>query len=219
MNKKIVGILVCMLMIAVAVLPATGIMTISNTKPVESSFSSDTELEQEAKDSLEKNEPYEKPMPAATKTGHLSIPAAAFTPRNNDIYVKNYGHDLTGEGSFVAPVYLPHGATVTNLTYYWRNEIAASARAHLSRNYMNGTADELANVWIDGAVHGNGVSWTNNIDFAEINNSLYSYFLELGICPEMGVYGFKIEYTYTTGGSSEDMAGIEESLESNVAVR
>ena len=222
MNKKIVGILICTLLIAVAVIPATSLMTISNKKPVESSLSSDIELEQKAKSS-QKNEPIENdPLPEGTKTGHLSIPAAAFTPRDNDMYVKNIGHELTGDGFFVAPVYLPQGVTVTNLSYYWRNEMSASARSHLSRNYMDGTADELANVWIDGGVYGNGFTWTENIDFAEIDNSKYSYFIELGIglCEDerMYVYGFIIEYTYETGGSSEEMAGSEESQGFNVAV-
>jgi len=214
MKKKTVVILVCALLIAAAVLPAAGIINISNTKPAENSFDFDAASEREIS---EPDDP--EPEPTATKTGYLSIPAAAFTPRDNDMYVKNEGYQLTGEGFFIAPVYLPNGATVVNLTYYWRNEVSASARAHLSRNYMNGATDELANVWIDGSVQGYGVSWINTIDFAEIDNSRYSYFLELGIGSGMDVYGFKIEYTYKSGGSTEDTADIEESQVPNAAVR
>lgn len=196
MNKKIIGILVCMLVATVAVLPAAGIVKMGTTKN-----SSDNTLEREI------NEPAgHAPEPAtATKTSYLSIPAAAFTPRNNDMYVKNEGYYLTGEGFFVAPVYLPHGATVTNLSYYWKNEAPACTRLHLSRNYMDGTAEEMANTWIDGSIHGNGVTWTDRIDYAEIDNSLYSYFLEIGIGPDMFCYGVIIEYTYTSGDGSEDM--------------
>jgi hypothetical protein len=211
MNNKIVGILVCTLVAVVAVLPASGIMTIGNTKSVENSFSSDDALDREIS---ETDEPI--PEPAATKTDYLSIPAAAFTPRNNDMYVKNEAYYLTGEGFFVAPVHLPQGVTVTKLTYYWRNEAPASARIHLSRNYMDGTAEEMANTWINGSVHGNGVSWTDRIDYAEIDNSLYSYFLELGVGPDMRCYGVIIEYTHTNGGNSEGMAYSEENQVSNI---
>ena len=220
MNKKIIGMLVCMLLIAVAVLQATGIMTIRSNKLVDNSLSSDNELVQEAEEPIVKSEPDEtEPLPAGTKTGYLSIPAAAFTPRRNITYVKNLGYDLTGDDLFVAPVYLPQDSTVTNVTYYWRNSASASARAHLSRNNMDGTEDEMTNVWIDGGVSGNGFDWNNQIDFAEINNSKYSYFIELGVLSDMGVYGFIIEYTYKIGGSSEDTTFVEESLGSDVSAK
>jgi hypothetical protein len=206
MNSKMVGILVCMLVATVAVLPASGIFTMGATKKMESSFNSDDSLERKIS---EPNDPV--PEPATTEIDYLSIPAAAFTPRNNDMYVKNEGYYLTGEGFFVAPVYLPHGVTVTNLSYYWKNEAPACARLHLSRNYMDGTAEEMANTWISGNVHGNGFSWTDRIDYAEIDNSLYSYFLELGIGSDMRCYGVTIEYTHTSGGNSEDMVYSEES--------
>ena len=68
--KKIVGILVCMLVIAAAVLPVAGIMTINNTKKMESSFNSDDDIKQQREDSTEINELNENtPMPLATKTG------------------------------------------------------------------------------------------------------------------------------------------------------
>ncbi len=218
MKKKILGIFVCMLLIATAVLPASGIMTISTTKKVECSLSSDV-AEESSVEIVSKIEEQgdTTPRPAATKTGYLSIPAAAFTPRNNNTYVENYGYRLSGEVFFVAPVNLPHRATVTNLTYYWINEAPASARLHLSRSYMNGSIDEMANAWISGS--GNGSSWDDTIDYADIDNSLYSYYLEFFIGPDMGCYGVIIEYTYTSGVSLVSMDEGEENQVSNVAVR
>ena len=210
MIRKLVGILVSTLLIAAAVLPAVGIINISNNKPVNSYIDSNNVLEQEIEDSQGINEPDEPlPRPPCNKTGYLSIPAAAFTPRNNNTYIENKGYLLYGKDMFVAPVYLPHKATVTNITFYWINEATASFRLYLYRNHMNGITDEMALVWVLDS--GTGSSWTDEIDYADIDNSLYSYYLEIGIFQYMGCYGIIIEYTYTSGSSSVSMDEREES--------
>ena len=53
MKNKLVGIIVCMLLTAAAVLPAAGIINISNTKPADSYIDSDTMLKQDIEDSSE----------------------------------------------------------------------------------------------------------------------------------------------------------------------
>lgn len=217
MQKKIIGVFFSMLLTVAAVLPAAGIINISNTKPVDSYISSDTVLEQEIEDSSEIDEPDETvPMPHCTKTGYLSITAAAFTPRTNNSYVENDGYLLYGEDNFVAPVYLPHKATITNLTYYWINEAPASSLIYLYRNQMNGDVDEMAYAWCCG--EGTGSDWTDEIYYAEIDNSMYSYYVEISIIPGMGCYGVVIEYTYPKGSSSVSMYE-EESQVPNSIVR
>ena len=221
MKTKIIGILVCTLVTAAAVLPAAGIMNISNTKPANSYIDSDTVLEQGIEDSSEIDEPDNPaPMPRCTLTGYLSIPPAAFTPRNHDTYFENKGFILYGDDDdpeFVAPVYLPHGATVTNITYYWINEAPASFRLYLYRNHMNGITDEMALVWVLDS--GTGSSWTDEIDYADIDNSLYSYYIRTSLITDMGCYGVVIEYSYTRGSSSVSMDEGEESHALNAAVR
>ena len=214
MKKKFVGTLVCMLLITAAVLSATGIMINSSSNVADSYIDHKTLLDNEI------SEPAEPaPEPAVTKTGYLSIPAAAFNPKYNDVYYKNSGYHVTGQAYFVAPVYLPHGVTVKKMTYYWVNEVPASAWLFLSRNYMDGTTEDMANAWIDGGVTGNGNDTTDKIDYPEIDNSLYSYYLELCLDVGMGCYGVIIEYNYKCGSSSQDITEGEYSLVPNICNR
>jgi len=180
MQKKIIGVLISMLLTLAAVLPAAGIINISNTKSVDSYISSYAFIELEIEDSTEKNEPDNpEPLPHGTKIGYLSIPAAAFTPRTDNSYVENSGYLVYGDDNFVAPVYLPHKATVTNLTYYWINEAPASSILYFYRNQMNGSVDEMAYAWCCG--EGTGSDWTDEILYAEIDNSMNSYYIEISI--------------------------------------
>jgi len=216
MKKEIVGILVCTLLIAAAVLPVAGVMTIDKSKIKEKILGFDDAKVSSADDVI-------NPEPLATKTGYLSIPAAAFEVKSDSDTYTNLGYEVYGAGSksliFSAPVQLPHEATVTKVTFYWKDISLKDGSLKLMRNLMDGTTENMAEVTTVGN-SGVGSSYDDTIDYAEIDNSLYSYFLEMELFGEIvSSYGAIIEYTYESGGSSEDMAGGEESQVRNVAVR
>jgi hypothetical protein len=192
MKVKIVCILVMTLLIASA-LPAVGIMNIGNTT---------------------KTEPND-PQPAATKTDYLSVPAAAFIPSDDSTTYHNFGTWLAGEwGAFCAPVYLPNGATVNKVTFYWHDSsVAGDAWLTLIRYPFSGYDEFMAEVYSSGNA-GSGFSEDNTIDYAVIDNIGYSYFLWVEI-PDLlyTIYynNVLIEYTYETGGSSgEDIVENEQ---------
>jgi hypothetical protein len=59
-------------------------------------------------------------------TGYISVCAAAFNSMDDGAFI---GDHLENRGSstvaFMGPVQLPHGATVTNVTFYWRDADAS----------------------------------------------------------------------------------------------
>jgi hypothetical protein len=59
-------------------------------------------------------------------TGYISVSAAAFNSMDDGAFI---GDHLENRGSssvaFMGPVQLPHGATVTNVTFYWRDADAS----------------------------------------------------------------------------------------------
>ena len=179
MKKKIIGILVCALLIATA-LPAVGIMNISQTMKTEPS----------------------DPQPAAIQTGYLSVPAAAFTPEDQLINFFNYGSYITGDGWFYAPVNIHNEATVTKLTFYWSDFSVSDARLILIRSF-NGLEDQMAEASTSGSA-GGGFSEDITISNALIDNTAYSYFLALDLADMHSIYYYNaiIEYTYATGENS-----------------
>jgi hypothetical protein len=191
MKKKIVGMLVCTLLIAAAVLPAAGIMNIGHTK----------------------TEP-NNPQPAATKTGYFTVPAAAFIAEDDTISYHNYASWLTGRGAFCAPVYLPNEATVTKLIFFY-SDLSSGYNAELGLfRYPFGATEELMSYVETSGNTGNGYIEDNTIDYADIDNYRNSYFLWFDNPANIyDIYFLSviIEYTYETGGSSEEnIAGNEQ---------
>ena len=135
------------------------------------------------------------------RTGYVSVSAAAFGPQLEEYSFQNWGAYLfnwDGDSDFYhAPVQLPHGVTVTRMTFYWRDESPDNGQAQLCRNEMDGTAEEMANAVTSG---GDGIddSFDDTINYATIDNSQYAYFLSWSL-PNFDVvgYGVIIEYTYT----------------------
>ncbi len=136
------------------------------------------------------------------QTGYLALSAAAFRPRVDGYDFDNDGVSLTNvDGSsyyYYADVQLPHGATVTKVTFYWYDVSGSNnGTAWLRRNKMDGTQDFMASVSTT-ASGGNGSSYDDSIDYAAIDNSQYSYYAQW-LLPDSNVvgYGMVIEYTYT----------------------
>ena len=176
-------------MLAVVVLPAAGIMNIGHTTTTEPS----------------------DPQPAATKTGYFSMPAAAFNPVQDTVSFSNAGNYVSGDGPLIAPVYLPHEATVTKLTFYWADYNGGhNGRIFLVRYPMSGNNQVMAEAHTSGS-SGDGSSYDDTIDNPKIDNALFSYFAVFDITDTLVVcYNVQIEYTYETVISSEEMANSQQ---------
>ena len=137
-------------------------------------------------------------------TSYLSIPAAAFVPQYNYSAQTYNGGSLvrTLSGSydiFNAPVQLPHGATVTKMTVYWYDNYAGGdGTIALRRSSFSLFPFTMAEVTTSGS-GGNGNGVDSTIDYAQIDNSQYTYYLTAQLPTDgtdyVGLYGVVIEYT------------------------
>jgi hypothetical protein len=136
------------------------------------------------------------------KTSYVSVSAAAFRPIWDGHDFWNQGDALYNEdGSsdfYVAPVQLPHRATVTKLTFYWWDASDWAAACTLRRNDLaGGTETQMAYAETFGDT-GLGSSVDSTVGFAEVDNSQYAYYLQLQLQDtEMHARGVVIEYTIT----------------------
>lgn len=147
------------------------------------------------------------PAPAGGNTveaagaGYISIPAAAFQPavdgfdyNNTGFYIVNLDGVST---SYVAPVSLPHGATVTKVTFYYDDGSASNyASASLGRTNLLGLVDSMATILSD---DGKGSKADTTIDYAVVDNANYGYYAAITLW-DSSMYGFGlvIEYNYAT---------------------
>lgn len=136
-----------------------------------------------------------------TQTGYVSIPAAAFRPREDGYDFTNRGNQLSnddnGSDQYYAPVQLPHGATVTKMTFYYSDSSTSNASASLRRiDLPSGGYTTMASVTSVGS-SGPGHTETTAIDPATIDNSAAAYYL-YWMLPDSGTVGFAvlIEYAY-----------------------
>jgi len=140
------------------------------------------------------------------KTGYYSVPAAAFIPRLDTTTYVNEGYTLFGFGGtapyeFHAPVSLPQGATVTAVTFYWKDGSASGdGTLRLKRSLLSDTSttDYLVTLTTSGSAGTNSQSSTTAISYAYIDNSAYVYYLDMTFYAlNINLNTVKIEYTYT----------------------
>ncbi|MEJ5308226.1 MAG: hypothetical protein WHX52_00520 [Anaerolineae bacterium] len=151
------------------------------------------------------------------KQGHLSIPPAAFQPQTHNIEFNNLGYALIQGGGgicnaqklFMAPVVLPHHATVIKLEYHaWTqgpfgisDKSCATLTLRLLRHNFTTGLEEMAALEPT-ADYSAGTYFseeTTTIQYGGVNNDDYQYYLELS-APGGGVfvwfYGAQITYTF-----------------------
>lgn len=133
-------------------------------------------------------------------TGYYTAGSADFTasyPEDTD-YVIGGGVFTTGASAvvFLAPVHLPQGATVTSVTHkYIDNSVGEDNQCTLSRRTMSGyTEVDMATVWSSGSP-GSGSTTDTTIDYAVIDNTLYTYYVWLRAVDGIITYGVVVEYT------------------------
>ena len=136
------------------------------------------------------------------KTSYVSVAATAFHPMVDGYDYNNQGHTLwNNDGSsnyYAAPVQLPHGATVTKLTFYWWDGSLVEGHCTLYRTNMTSSEVVMAEAWTSGDAATSDSSQDDTIVYATVDNSQYSYYLYWEL-PDMVVagHGVVIEYTFT----------------------
>ncbi len=138
-----------------------------------------------------------------TRTSYIAVSAAAFNPMEDGYDYINQGEELwNNDGSsdhYAAPIQLPHGATVSKMTFYWWDgSSGADGHCTMYRTTLTGTEVVVAEAWTDGNAATADSSEDNSIVYATVDNSQYSYYLYWDL-PDMVVagYGVVIEYKYT----------------------
>jgi hypothetical protein len=134
----------------------------------------------------------------------LSIPAAAFHPLSGQYDFENHGRFLkqfaggTGSGLYLAPVQLPHGATVTAVTFRWYDTLVGTEGAAIMRRSNRTSASEdnmaYAATFDEG---GYGSSQDNTIAYATVDNANYTYYVQWQIpsaAPQVWGCSVDIEY-------------------------
>jgi len=141
-------------------------------------------------------------------TRYLSIGSNAFElifnqSRSNFGY-KIEGKTWTGDVTDYADIFIPHGATITKISFYWHDTLPTDdCTLELFRNNMDGTFTSIASMSSTGS-NGNGNSFSSTISLPIVDNSQYSYYLKLSNLKEkdtdgqlyiMEFYGVILEYT------------------------
>jgi hypothetical protein len=137
-----------------------------------------------------------------TQTAYVSVAASAFAPEEDGYDYQNRGYSLhpqdTSSTDYYAPVQLPDGATVTKMTFCWRDGSASDGKAYLMRTTLAGSAGTMANVNTSGSTGTADCDDDLTISGAGVDNSQYAYYLKWEL-PDSDVYGYGviIEYSYT----------------------
>jgi hypothetical protein len=144
-----------------------------------------------------------------TRTSYLSVPAASFIATESS-YVYTYTH--TGQSlasghavmyAFVAPLNLPHGATVTKLTLHYYNSSVGEVAHDLWLYEANFALATCEMAYIEGDAYNPGYPCTRHDTSitpgcSVVDNSQYYYYLYLHHAgPLSSIQGAVIEYTYT----------------------
>ena len=141
----------------------------------------------------------------ATKTGYLTVPAAALRPVDSSTtYDGSFLHlYATGSGAanFVAPVYLPDNAEIRAVRYEVYDDSAYDSTAYLSRSGASpGSAQTMATV----ASSGGSAVWRTFTDptvaYPSVDNNSRQYVVSIELRGEAGsdlsAGRVTIEYTY-----------------------
>ncbi len=134
-------------------------------------------------------------------TGYVSIPASALQSNNPDSIVRISSiafNDDTSKVVLSAPVLLPHGVTITNVTFYWTD-------THTSENIYcslrRTTVDSPLVYQIAGGNSNAMAEWGSTVFtetlFSEVDNSQHSYFIFIEI---PGDVGLDLQFHFATIG-------------------
>jgi hypothetical protein len=136
--------------------------------------------------------------------GYISVAPPAFQPEShtyqyqiNSLWIRNSDGN---SDDYHAPIQLPHGATVTKLTFFWEDGSSSNGYCSLWRQNMAGSFGvSMAIVYTSGDTGVADSSENTTISFATVDNTLYSYGLTINL-PDSAVeaYGVVVEYQFGT---------------------
>jgi hypothetical protein len=118
----------------------------------------------------------------STKTKVLSVSSQAFIPREEGYDFTKVSNSLYMQGSsgaFSAPVYLPQGATVTELKVVAEDNSGGSLTGYLYRR-TGSVSGAMAGITTNGAVAGWRTFTDSTVSEPVINNNDYAYFVLVG---------------------------------------
>jgi hypothetical protein len=141
-----------------------------------------------------------------TRTGVLAVNPSAFqTVSQGGMYYHNAGY-LENQGVaalyFFAPIYLPHGATITKVTSYWHDADATDLSIALDKmsNVDGATNSGYIAAFNSSGTAGDGSTIRTGGDIISpvVDNAGYNYCLSLGMEGSSAnkLYSVVIEYTY-----------------------
>jgi hypothetical protein len=133
----------------------------------------------------------------STVTGYVSVSPAAFVSVDSSDYtltsnyLANYENALV---TFVGAVQLPHGATLTNVTFFWRDKDTSLIWFDLIR-YNETDWRVIANIGSTGNASVEwGYSYNDNITDATIDNSQYAYYMRVAIPSSVSHLDYQFRY-------------------------
>ena len=149
------------------------------------------------------------------RTSYYSIPASGFTAAYSSDGMGKEGSAgsipyafLTSGALMVAPLYLPHGATITQVkVFYWDESASQNISVQLVRRFQGGSylEYEVMGSFISSGIPGqnaNGI--INSFNNAQIDNGNYNYHVAVLSTPgawpsgDLRIKGVFITYTTTT---------------------
>ena len=115
------------------------------------------------------------------RTHYLSLPGEAFQPGSDVPYYNSYGtggaYIVSGSGALVAPVYLPEGATITELKAWFADASAADMSVKLHRFVLGGGSyAPMAEVSSSGSGGSMNAS-TTEIAYPVVSNATRAYLI------------------------------------------
>jgi len=114
---------------------------------------------------------------ALSGTHYLTLPGEAFVPQNNVDYFNSGGNGgayiVSGGSALSAPVILPHGSTITDMTVHFYDNSASDIDVGLSANRFTGGYFALSSVDSSG-VSGYGSKPGSAVD-QTVDNTTFSY--------------------------------------------
>lgn len=138
------------------------------------------------------------------KTGYLSVPAAAFAPQFSnpstmdvkiDTQLYNYG---AGVAYFTAPVNLPNGVTIKNVTWYFYDGGASQMDLNLGRyNQTIGGVPSYQSMTfhLTQGAPGYGTGYANTISIdAIVDNIQWTYILTVSLPPSATHTDYRFQY-------------------------
>ena len=143
----------------------------------------------------------------STTTRYIVVPGTAFSPeKSTDTYTKLtlrfYIHSSTASSNvkFMAPINLPHGATITKFEGYFMDNTANNATFRLRIGNTSGGSSTVANMQTSGASTDVRKFVDNTISSATVDNVNSFYYLQADwtttASPSaMKLYGVRVWYT------------------------